>query len=550
MHRHEIYAEKPRKDIPETDPTSSTEPVTIENYLTDESRLIVGKAEKVFFPRTEAHIAKILSDANKKKIHVTISGAGTGITGSRVPQGGIVLATEKMTNVFERGSEEDLTEHSDLGVRYTLYILRDAEKNEHYAIVPPGIPLETLKKIFEDKNLCYPPDTTEMTALLGGTVATNASGARTFHYGCTRDYVRRLRVVLPNGDVLDIKRGKVFASEEDQFDIILTSGKRITVELPSYKMPDVKKNAAGYYTKPGMDLIDLFIGSEGTLGVISEVEIKLENQPKNVLPVFAHFSSESDAMKFVKSLRTLSRSKKPDEVGIDALSIEFLDERSIELLKTKYPPSKIPVKSKSAIFFEQEIPNEHVFDDLLKSCVDLLESCNVLDTMASLGTDWLKEIKDIRHALPESINTIVRSKGVYKVATDIAVPERAFDKMMNYYHEVGKNSGISYAIFGHVGDNHLHFNFIPESKEALVHAERACALLLKKAVELGGTITAEHGVGKKTFVENSERKPYLELMYGVRGLKSVARTKHAFDPNHILNIGNIIPFPYLENLNE
>ena len=99
MHRHEIYAEKPRKDATETDPTSSIEPATIENYLTDESRLITGKAEKVFFPRTEAHIAKILSDANKRKIRVTISGAGTGITGSRVPQGGIVLATEKMTKV-------------------------------------------------------------------------------------------------------------------------------------------------------------------------------------------------------------------------------------------------------------------------------------------------------------------------------------------------------------------------------------------------------------------------------------------------------------------
>jgi D-lactate dehydrogenase (cytochrome) len=550
MHRHEIYAEKPRKDAPETDIISSTEPATVENYLTDESRLIAGKAKKVFFPRTEAHIAKILSDAKKRKIRVTISGAGTGITGSRVPQGGIVLATEKMTNVFERGPEENLVEYSDLGVKYTLYLLENTEKNEHYAIVPPGIPLETLKKIFEERHLCYPPDTTEMTALLGGTVATNASGARTFHYGCTRDYVRRLRVVLPDGDVLDIKRGKVFASEENQFDIILTSGKRITVKLPSYTMPDVKKNAAGYYTKPGMDLIDLFIGSEGTLGVISEVEIKLENQPKNVLPVFAHFSTEGDAIRFVKSLRSLSRSKKPDDVGIDALSIEFLDERSIELLRKKYPPSKIPVKSKSAIFFEQEIPNEEIFNDLLKSCIDLLESCNVLDTMASLGTDWLKEIKDIRHALPESINTIVRTKGVHKVATDIAVPERAFDKMMSYYHKVGKESGILYAIFGHIGDNHLHFNFIPESEEVLSRAEIACALLLKKAVELGGTITAEHGVGKKTYLKNVERRPYLELMYGIEGLKSVARIKHAFDPNHILNIGNIIPVSYLEDLNE
>lgn len=550
MHTYEIYAEQPRKDMPETDPTSSTEPATVENYLTDESRLITGKAEKVFFPRTEAHIAKILCHANKRKIRVTISGAGTGITGSRVPQGGIVLATEKMTNVSDQSPKEGLTEHSDLGLDYTLYILKDKEKDEHYAIVPPGISLETLKKIFEEKNLCYPPDTTEMTALIGGTVATNASGARTFHYGSTRDYVRRLRVVLPNGDVLDIKRGEVFASEKNEFHVILTSGKRLTVKLPFYVMPDVKKNAAGYYTKPRMDLIDLFIGSEGTLGIISEVEIKLENQPKSVLPVFAHFSSESDAIVFVKNLRTVSRSKKPGEEGIDALSIEFLDERSVELLKRKYPPSKIPAKSKSAVFFEQEIPNEEAFNNLLKDCVELLERCNALDTMASLGTDWLKEIKDIRHALPESINTIVRSNGVHKVATDIAVPEKEFDKMMDYYHKVGKASGISYAIFGHVGDNHLHFNFIPESKEALVSAERASALLLKKAVELGGTITAEHGVGKKAFVENGKRRPYLELMYGVAGLKSVAGIKHVFDPDHILNIGNIVPISYLEDLNE
>jgi D-lactate dehydrogenase (cytochrome) len=453
-----------------------------------------------------------------------------------------------MTSVFERGPAKNLVSYSDLGVKYTLYILDEAEKNEYYAIAPPGTPLETLKRIFEEKNLLYPPDTTEMTALLGGTVATNASGARTFHYGCTRDYVRRLRVVLSNGDVLNIERGRVFASEENKFDIVLTSGERITVELPSYRMPDVRKNAAGYYTEPGMDLIDLFIGSEGTLGVISEVEIKLENQVKNVLPVFAHFLSETDAIKFVKSLRNLSRSKKPGEVGVDALSIEFFDEGSVRLLRTKYPPSKIPVESKSAVFFEQEIASEDVFNHLLEDCVGLLESCNVLNTMASLGMDWLKEIKGIRHALPELINTIVRSKEVHKVATDIAVPEGTFDKMMSYYHEVGKTSGIPYAIFGHVGDNHLHFNSIPDSEETLARAERACALLWKKAVDLGGTITAEHGVGKKTYVANGKRKPLLELMYGVDGLRSVARIKHAFDPNHILNVGNIIPISYLEDL--
>ncbi|UCG45378.1 MAG: FAD-binding oxidoreductase, partial [Candidatus Bathyarchaeota archaeon] len=542
MQISEIHAEKPRTDVPETEAPSSTAPETIENYLTDESRLVTGEANAVFFPRTEAHVTKILRKANEQKIQVTISGAGTGITGSRVPTGGIVLATEKMTKVADQDLSEGLTEYSDLGVDYALYILYDKEADEYAAILPPGISLETLKKILEEKNLCYPPDTTEMTALIGGTVATNASGARTFHYGCTRDFVRRLRVALPTGDVLDIKRGKVFANRENEFQVILTSGKRLTVKIPSYSMPDIEKNAAGYYSKPGMDLIDLFIGSEGTLGVITEVEIRLEAKPKSVLPVFAHFSSENDALRFVKKLRTASKHNRTDEEGLNALSIEFFDERSIALLRQKYPPSKIPEKSKSAVFFEQEIPNEKAFNKLLQDAVTLLESCNALDTMASLGTDWLREIKDIRHALPESINTTVRSKGVHKVATDIAVPESRFDEMMSFYHEVGEKSGIPYAIFGHVGNNHLHFNFIPQSEQALASAVRASTLLLKKAVELGGTITAEHGVGKKNYATNGEKGPYLELMYGIKGLKSIAAIKHVFDPTHILNIGNIIPF--------
>lgn len=179
-----------------------------------------------------------------------------------------------------------------------------------------------------------------------------------------------------------------------------------------------------------------------------------------------------------------------------------------------------------------------------------MESCNVLETTASLEPSWEKGAGEIRHALPRLINGFVRSRGAHKVATDIAVPENALDEMMDHYHKVGEETRVPYVIFGHVGDNHLHLNFLPRSREEVERATKACTRLLRKAVQLGGTISGEHGVGKKTYVEDGERRPYREIMYGKEGLRSIARIKHALDPNHVLNVGNMVPATYLESLSE
>lgn len=531
-------AEKPRKDSVQSEIEKTNDPKILENYLTDESRIIVGHAEEIYFPKTEEHIAKILKEANEKGVRVTISGGGTGITGSRVPQGGIVLSTEKITNLI--GFGENLVKYEENGVKYSICIAFDADINEHYAIAPPGIPLDIFQKIVQAEGYLYPPDPTETTALLGGTVATNASGARTFKYGATRDYVRRIRTVLTNGDVLNIKRNLVHANEAGTFVIMFTSGKKAEIKLPSYTMPNVK-NAAGYYVKPRMDLIDLFIGSEGTLGVISEVEFRLVEPPKIIIPVFAHFSKEDDSLQFAKELRKRAKSGETN-----VLSIEFFDKNSLDFIRVRYPPPKIPEESQGLVFFEQEIAKEEEISEFLEETVSLLESCNVLETMASLDPDWKKESKEIRHTLPEQINSFVRSHGTYKVATDIVVPDDALDLMMASYHEVGNEGAIPYVIFGHIGDNNLHFNFLPRNQEELAKATRACTTLLKRATELGGTISGEHGVGKKTYIENGTKKPYLEVMYGKDGLLSIARIKDSLDPNHILNIGNIVPIDYEE----
>jgi len=535
-----IYANKVLGEYEPIERTNNKD--IIENYLTDESSLFRGKADEVMFPKNELQIAQILKEANNKKVLVTISGAGTGLTGARIPLGGIVLSTEKLTRLTGRGlrEREKLIEYTEMGKKYEIYVGKDSEKGEFYAVCPAGIPGEILNNMIAGEGLYYPPLPTELTAFIGGTVATNASGARTFHYGTTRDYIRRLRVVLPNGDILDVKRGQVKADEKGTFQIIFTSGEEITVELPKIRMPNVKKNSAGYYVKPEMDLIDLFIGSEGTLGVISEVEVRLVTKPAIVVPIFAHFEEEEKALEFVKKLREESKE-------LNILSIEYFDINSVKIIKRKYSSPIIPDKSNYIVFFEQKLSSEKEMC-FLEKVYGLLNEYSNLDATASLDPDWIKQSKEIRHYMPEQVTGFFRSHRLPKpkLSTDIAVPAESFDKMMNHYHEVTEEVGVPYVLYGHIGDYHLHLNFLPTNEQQVKDSMEACIRLCREAVKLGGTVTAEHGVGKKTYTENGKVKPLIELMYGEKGVIEMAKMKHTFDPNHILNIGNILTAEILE----
>ncbi|MEM0161266.1 MAG: FAD-binding oxidoreductase [Thermoplasmata archaeon] len=510
------------------------ERATIENYLMDESSIFHGIADSVLYPTDEHQVSEIFKEANNKKIKITISGAGTSVTGSRVPLGGSVLSTELFTHVLSLSNTGKMISFKDIKNDGTIFIGYD--KDGPYAIAPPGISLGLFKKLVEQNGFYYPPDPTESSASLGGTVATNASGARTYYYGSTRDYVKRIRVVIPEGEVLNIKRGEVFA-KNNRFKIMKDGKIKYEIKLPRYIMPNVKKNAAGYFNRPGMDLIDLFIGAEGTLGLITEIEVKLLAKPSDAYTFFAVYNSEAAAIELVKKLKT--------EKDAQILAIEFFDSHSIELIRETYP-KKIPTGSKSIIYFELNLLNKeklyHILD-LVKNCEYLFSNKGFSINTILLSED---EAKDIRHSLPESINHKLRSLNLPKVATDIAVPEGKLDEMLEVYHNIGDFANVKYALFGHIGDNHLHFNFIPANQQELKSAIAACLLLWKRGVELGGTVTAEHGVGKKFYIENNEKKPLIELMYGKEGLMDIARIKHVLDPNHILNIGNIIPEYFLD----
>jgi len=474
-------------------------------YLKDASHF-EGQAQGILFPSSEEEISQILHQANEKKLPITVSGAGTGLTGARVPLNGIILSTDKMNKI--------------------LSIQWDEARWEGSATVQSGVSLKELEEALEKRGLFYPPNPGEKKAFIGGTVSTNASGSRSFKYGPTRRYVQRLRVILPSGEPLEIRRNQIKAQDYG-FNLTLSDGKTIQIPVPTYSMPEVK-NAAGYYAKPNMDLIDLFIGSEGTLGVVTEIGLKILKKPDGILIGF--FSSEEACFKFASEIPS----------GLSPRALEFFDSRSLELLAQKHPD--IPARSKAALFFEQEFgPQEEAA--VQKGWERYLSSFR-----SSLAGSWIstslkeqKVFREFRYHLPALVNEKVALNGFRKVGTDLAVPEEKADAMMAFYQEELQSSGIDYVIFGHLGDNNLHVNLLPKTSREFDETQSLYGVFARKAIELGGTISAEHGIGKI-------RIQYLEWMVGKEGLGEMARVKKSLDPEGILNPGNIFPVKLLKEV--
>ena len=456
----------------------------IESFLTDASFIREGHADRVVFPETIEDVAQILATANRDRTPVTVSGAGTGTVGGRVPFGGIILATDKLNRIKR--------------------IVR--EENGGYALAEAGVILSDFQRAVDQQGLLYPPDPTERGCFLGGTVATNASGARTFKYGPTRNYVQGLKVVLASGEILDLHRG---------------DGRVLDVPLPSYHMPATRKNASGYFVAPQMDAVDLFIGSEGTLGVICEVETRLLPKPEGLLSGVVFFENEADVLALVAGART----------RVDARALEFFDRESLNFLRTKYP--EIPAAAVGAIFFEQETRAE-TEENVLNEWMSLLDRHHAFpDSWFATNEVDQARLREFRHQLPVLMNEWFARYNQRKVSTDMAVPDEAFPGLFRLYKETLRSSGLRYTIFGHIGDNHVHVNILPRDDSEGARARELYVRYLKYAASVGGTLSAEHGIGKL-------KREYLKFFYTEDELRKMAALKRAFDPNGILGRGNIL----------
>ncbi|MGI8545382.1 MAG: FAD-binding oxidoreductase [Aridibacter sp.] len=492
----------------------------IQDYLIDASNLQGGNADKLFIPESKEEIAGILREANEQNVGVTISGARTGTVGGAIPFGGFVISLEKFKK-FEISKNE----------------------NGGTAVVGAGVLLTDVQKATDAEGLFYPPDPTEWSCQMGGTVATNASGARSFKYGSTRDYVERLEIVLPDGDFLNLKRGEVF-SENGFIEIETENGNKIKAKLPTYKQPNVRKNTSGYFSGEKIDAIDLFIGSEGTLGIVTEIELKLLPKPKGFLSGIVFFQDEKDLLNSVNEMRKNSfetrqnrKSQNAQYNSIDATVIEYFDGQSLKFISEKFPET--PEKMAGAIFFEQETTQENE-DELFEKWNELLEKHNaeIEKSWFAINEQDLEKMREFRHALPVSVNERIVKYKQRKVGTDMAVPDEKFESFLKFYKTKLDESGLEYVIFGHIGDNHLHANMIPKDDAEMTKARHLYGRFIAQAIMLGGTISAEHGIGKL-------KSKYLYVMYGERYLNEMAELKKAFDRKGILGRENIMDAKFL-----
>ncbi len=562
------------------------------DYLSDESRRL-GCADAIAFAESEDDIADVLRQAAEEGTPVTVQSGLTGITGGATPDGGLILNVSRMSRV--------------LGMRY------DPAAGRFFVRVQPGFTLKALHEALvhggdfdaEDWTAeslealalyrqgpphVFPPDLTEAGACLAGVVANNGSGARTFRYGPARPHVSALRVVLPVGEVLALRRGQQYAhgrefrliSENMRGEAHLRrkratgsplaprarlvgealppvvcgceanertneaalepeAGRVFSGRLPTYTMPAVK-NAAGLYAADNMDLIELFIGSEGVLGVFSELELALTPLPPVAWGMTAFLPSEEAALALVERVRA-------DRRQGSVAAIEFFSAEALDLLRgqrTGNPAFAALPELKphwhTAVYVELHGDTEAAVEQALADVCEALEAVGGNAADSWLATSWreIETFKGVRHAVPEAVNLLIGERkrqypALTKLGTDLAVPDNCLRAVMRMYHDDLRAAGLDYVIFGHIGNNHLHVNILPRTPEEYQLGKTLYLEWAHRVVAMDGTVSAEHGIGKL-------KTAMLEIMYGPAAIEQMRAVKRVFDPQMLLNRGTLFSF--------
>lgn len=516
-------------------------PLQADEYLRDESRRS-GHAQAIAFPRSEEQLLEVLALAHHSNTPLTIQGARTGISAGAVPQGGYVVNLSRLNRFC--------------GMRF------DAHSQQFFLHVQPGVLLSQIRTALEEKCFdtsdwersslealdhfaqapaqFFAPDPTEPSASIGGMVACNASGARTFYYGPTARFVEALRIVFVNGERVWLRRGEQRAQGR-RFSLRCESGFCFSGELPSYSTPSVK-SAAGYRVSDAMDLVDLFIGMEGTLGVITAIELRLEPLARHWWGVMTFFPSLRGALHFVRTLRT---EHFPSPV-VGPVAIELFNERALELLRHQkaHNPAfaqlpALPTVPHTAVYVEYQAGQEDALGELLEQLVGWLAACGGTEELSWVAesTAEMERMKFFRHAVPEAVNLLIDERrkaepSLTKLGTDMSVPDHCLEQVMGMYEQDLSASGLESVIFGHIGDNHVHVNIIPRSLQDYEQGRALYGSWARRVVDWGGSVSAEHGIGKL-------KTGYLELMYGAEGVEQMRVLKRIFDTQLRLNRGTL-----------
>ena len=419
----------------------------------------------VVLPGNAAEISAIHRLAGRERLALTPRAMGSGLSGGSVPLGGsIVLNTMRLNRILE------------------------IDETNFVAVVQPGVITGDLQRAVEARGLFYPPDPSSLKqSALGGNVAENAGGARCLKYGVTADYVTALEVVLPGGEILR------------------TGGKMV-------------KNVTGY------DLRALFTGSEGTLGTITEITLRLLPLPKFAKTATAAFDRLEDAAATVIAILN---------AGIVPTSIELLDRLTMQCVE-ECRPAGLPVESDALLLFAVDGGYENVVDAELARIAAIAHASGASATRIAADAAESARLWEARRA----ISPALARKRPHKLGEDISVPRSELVAMVRAVREIAARHRLLIPLFGHAGDGNLHPNILcdrrdPEEMRRVIAAARE---IFEVAVALGGTLSGEHGIGIL-------KKQFLELDLGPAALALMRRIKDAVDPLGIMNPGKIFPGP-------
>jgi glycolate oxidase len=413
-------------------------------------------------PGSVEEVAAVVRACAEAGVYVTPRGAGSGKSGGCVPvYGGVVLALDRLARI------------------------QRIDRGDGTCTVEPGVILETLQQSVEAEGMFYPPDPASLSmCTLGGNVAENAGGPRALKYGVTGTYVLGLEAVLPTGE--RVRTGKA-----------------------------TTKGVAGY------DLTSLLVGSEGTLGVITSITLKLLPNPRFVQTAIAVFPSSEHAVQATSAVLA---------AGILPRTLEYMDRDSIDAVRALSPPYRFAPGVGAALLLETDGESEQGTLEALERALDVCMGHGAVDALLATDAKQRRDIWQSRRLLSEATRKIRKRK----VSEDIVVPRSKIPEMVARTGALGEKHGLQTCSFGHAGDGNLHTQILFDDESELVRVDALLDELFATVIELGGTITGEHGVGLS-------KKKYLPLELSPDVLALSWRIKQAFDPAGILNPGKFLP---------
>ena len=518
-------------------PATVRDPDRLEAVARDAAAMEGSGASGLVEPRSEEELCAWLR-ANPDTA-VLPQGALTSLTGGATPCGEVVISLARLRHLR-------------------------VDPQTSRAVAGAGLVLAELHATLAEHGLYYPPAPTHDGARIGGNVATHAAGAATFAYGTTRDWVQRIRVALRHGEVLEITRGEHRMHPGDILELL---GERcLSVPIPTALSPQLRKTSAAYMVRDPMDPIDLFIGSEGTLGIITEVELSLRPLPTELLAL-VFLPDDASAVALTRTLRERSRLTGQGERpgGLAVRSIEYFDARCLALIQAEGKLEElrvtVPEGASAALLLVQELPagtrDEAVMGQLdsafagapegpIADLVDALLAHDALETTELALPEQSSrqaQLAAVREAIPLAVSEWLlrhqrQDPAVHKLGGDMIVPFEHFATMLDAYRSVFAEHGLEACIYGHISDGNVHPNALPTSATDMAAGEAALLELVAQAIALGGCPLSEHGVGRSPL-----KQRMLVMTRGPEAMDQLRATKAALDPGWSLAPGVLFSAP-------